>query len=398
VPLSLDIDRVRSETPGCKEWIHLNNAGAGLMPTPVYEAIVAHLTRERDLGGYEAADDVRDDVGDVYSDVARVVGADARNIAIVENASVAFTQAIGSFDLKCGDRVVISRADYVSHQLTLLALKQRLRIEVDIAEDLREGGVDPQSIAELARHPKCRFVAVCWMPTNSGLVQDVQSVGEVCARAGIPFVLDACQAVGQTVVDVTRLRCDFLTATARKFLRGPRGIGFLFVSDAMLDRGLYPVTLDSQGAQWTGPDSFELVPTARRYENWEFAYALVLGLGAAARYAAEQDIRVSGHRASALAERLRGRLANIPGCRVLDRGQPTSAIVSAAFDWSDSEVLVRRLRDHGINTSATFRRWAWYDMTDKGVEHAVRMSPHYYNTEEEIDRVVDIVQEIASKK
>jgi selenocysteine lyase/cysteine desulfurase len=398
VPLSLDIDRVRFDTPGCKEWIHLNNAGAALMPTQVYEAIVAHLTRERDLGGYEAADDVRGDVEGVYSDVARLVGADARNIAIVENASVAFTQALGSFDLKVGDRVVISRADYVSLQLTLLALRKRLRIEVDIAEDLREGGVDPQSIAELARHPKCRFVAVCWMPTNSGLVQDVQSVGEVCARAGIPFVLDACQAVGQTVVDVTRLRCDFLTATARKFLRGPRGIGFLLVSDAMLDRGLYPVTLDSQGAQWTGPDSFELVPTARRYENWEFAYALVMGLGAAARYAAEHDIRVSGHRASALAERLRGRLANIPGCRVLDRGQPRSAIVSAAFDWCDSEVLVRRLRDYGVNTSATFRRWAWYDMSDKGVEHAVRMSPHYYNTEEEIDRVVDIVQEIASKK
>jgi selenocysteine lyase/cysteine desulfurase len=123
-----------------------------------------------------------------------------------------------------------------------------------------------------------------------------------------------------------------------------------------------------------------------------------MGLGAAARYAAEQDIRVSGYRARALAERLRGRLVNIPGCRVLDRGQPTSAIVSAAFDWSDSEVLVRRLRDYGINTSATFRRWAWYDMTDKGVEHAVRMSPHYYNTEEEIDRVVDIVREIGLKK
>jgi selenocysteine lyase/cysteine desulfurase len=198
-----------------------------------------------------------------------------RNIAIVENASVAFTQAVASFDLERGDRVVTSRADYVSQQLMLLALKKRLGIEIDIAADLPEGGVDPQSIGDLARHPRCRFVAVCWMPTNSGLIQDVHTVGEVCAHVGVPFVLDACQAVGQVPVEVTTLRCDFLTATARKFMRGPRGIGFLFVSDAALDRGWYPVTLDSQGARWTRPTSFELVPTAQRYENWEFAYALL---------------------------------------------------------------------------------------------------------------------------
>src|ERR1051326_8907662 len=263
-----DLERVRSETPACARRIHLNNAGAALMPAPLYEAIVEHLRRERELGGYEAADEAQADVDRVYSDVARVVGAQARNVALVENASVAFTQAIASFDLQAGDRVVTSRVDYVSQQLTLLALKKRLGIEIDIAQERPEGGVDPQSIADLARHPRCRFVAVCWMPTNSGLVQDVRTVGEVCAQLRVPFLLDACQAVGQIPVNVAELRCDFLTATARKFLRGPRGIGFLFVSDAALEQGLYPVTLDSQGAQWTGAETFELVHTARRYENW----------------------------------------------------------------------------------------------------------------------------------
>ena len=395
--VSLDLERVRSETPACADRIHLNNAGAALMPAPIYEAIVKHLSRERELGGYEAADEAQDDVERVYTDVARVVGAQPRNIAIVENASVAFTQALASFDLRPGDRVVTSRVDYVSQQLTLLALKKRLGIEIDIAEDLPEGGVDPQSITDLARHPKCRFVAVCWMPTNSGLVQDVLAVGEVCAQLRIPFLLDACQAIGQIPVEVAELRCDFMTATARKFLRGPRGIGFLFVSDRALEQGLYPVTLDSQGAQWTGPASFELVPTARRYENWEFAYALVMGLGAAARYALAQDIGVCGARASSLAARLRDGLAAIPGCRVRDRGSTRSAIVTATLQGWDSQVLVTRLREMKINTSATFRRWAWFDMTDKGVEHAVRISPHYYNTEEEIDRFIGIVREIVRR-
>jgi selenocysteine lyase/cysteine desulfurase len=396
--VSLDLERVRSETPACAERIHLNNAGAALMPAPVYEAIVQHLNCERELGGYEAADEAQADVDRVYSDVARVVGAHARNIAIVENASVAFTQALASFDLQPGDRVVTSRVDYVSQQLTLLALKKRLGVEIDIAEDLPEGGVDPQSIADLARHPKCRFVAVCWMPTNSGLVQDVRAVGEACAQCRTPFLLDACQAIGQIPVDVTELRCDFLTATARKFLRGPRGIGFLFVSDGALDRGLYPITLDSQGAEWIGADSFDLVPTARRYENWEFAYALVMGLGAAARYALAHDIGVCGARASSLAARVRDGLAGIPRCRVLDRGSTTSAIVTATVDGWDSQALVTRLRESMVNTSATFRRWAWFDMTEKGVEHALRISPHYYNTEEEIDRFIGIVRDIVRRK
>jgi selenocysteine lyase/cysteine desulfurase len=184
MPVSFDIKRVRSETPACTNRIHLNNAGAALMPAPVHDAIVEHLTRERQLGGHEAADDAQGDIGRVYSDVARVVGARPRNIAIVENASVAFTQAVASFDLERGDRVVTSRTDYVSQQLMLLALKKRLSIEIDIAADLPEGGVDPQSIGDLARHPRCRFVAVCWMPTNSGLIQDVHAVGEVCAHVG----------------------------------------------------------------------------------------------------------------------------------------------------------------------------------------------------------------------
>jgi len=397
VRVSLDLERVRSETPACTDRIHLNNAGAALMPAPVYDAIVQHLTRERELGGYEAADEAQADIERVYRDVARVVGAQPRNIAIVENASVAFTQALASFDLRPGDRVVTSRVDYVSQQLTLLALKKRVAIEIDIAEDLPDGGVDPQSIADLARHPACRLVAVCWMPTNSGLVQDVRAVGEVCAQLRVPFLLDACQAIGQIPVDVMKLRCDFLTATARKFLRGPRGIGFLFASDAVLDKGLYPITLDSQGGDWTGPASFDLVPSARRYENWEFAYALVLGLGAAARYALAQDIVACGARASSLAARLRDSLAGMPGCRVLDRGRTKSAIATATFEGWDSQYLVTRLRQSKVNTSATFRRWAWFDMTDKGVEHAVRISPHYYNTEEEIDRFIEIVREIVGR-
>src|SRR5437588_207483 len=229
-PVPTELDRWRRDTPGCRERIHLNNAGAGLMPRPVLDALTNHLAREATIGGYEAADEA-------------------------------------------------------------------------------------EGVRRLARDPRPRLVALSWVPTNSGLVQDAGAVGEVCAELGVPYVVDACQTVGQMAVDVNALRCDFLAATGRKFLRGPRGIGFLYVSDRILERGAFPLFLDMRGADWTDPDAFRLADGARRFENWEFAYALIVGLGAAARYALAVGSggRERAHRLAAL---LRQLLAEIPGVPV----------------------------------------------------------------------------------
>src|SRR2546429_369334 len=242
-PVPTELDRWRRDTPGCRQRIHLNNAGAGLMPRPVLDALTNHLARETTIGGYQAAG-----------------------------------------------------------------------VETVRADDLPEGGVDAESVRRLARDPRTRLVALSWVPTNSGLVQDARAVGEVCAELAVPYVVDACQSVGQMAVDVNALRCDFLAATGRKFLRGPRGIGFLYVSDRMLERGVFPLFLDMRGADWTDPDAFRLADAARRFENWEFAYALIVGLGAAARYALATG-RLGYERAWRLAALLRERLEAGPGGR-----------------------------------------------------------------------------------
>src|SRR5207247_2203461 len=169
-----------------------------------------------------------------------------------------------------------------SDRWTYLCRAQRLGVETVRADDLPEGGVDPASVRRLASHPRTRLVALSWVPTNSGLVQDAAAVGAVCAELGVPYLIDACQAVGQLAVDVGALRCDFLAGTGRKFLRGPRGIGFLYVSDRMLERGAFPLFLDMRGADWTDPDAFRLADSARRFENWASASPLVLVLAAAA--------------------------------------------------------------------------------------------------------------------
>jgi selenocysteine lyase/cysteine desulfurase len=377
--------------------VHLNNAGAGLLPQPVLDVVASHLQREAEIGGYEAADEAEHRVRASYEAVARLVGADPRNIAIVENATVAFSQALSAFDFRPGDVIVTTRADYPSNQLMCLSLARRLGVEVQRAADLPEGGVDPDHVRRLAKNPRCRLVAVSWVPTNSGLVQAATQVGAECREIGVPYLVDACQSVGQMPVDVHALQCDFLAATGRKFLRGPRGIGFLYVSDSALARGLYPLLVDMHGARWTDPEAFRLADDARRFENWEFAYALVLGLGEAARYALA--VGPEGFtRAWRLAAALRERLAALPGVRVLDRGREPCAITTVAIAGRDAAEVKLALRTRGINTSSAHRTGGVLDMDEKGVASVLRLSPHYYNTEDELDAAIAALRDELSRK
>lgn len=387
----------REDTPACAKLIHFNNAGSGLMPRGVLEAVTAHLNREANFGGYESADDAEGAVADAYANVARVLGAEPRNIAVVENSTVAFFQALSAFDFKAGDVIVTTRNDYISNQLAYLSLARRHGVEVRRAADLVSGGVDPQSAKELLRDPRVRLLAVTWVPTNSGLIQPVEALGEVADAAGVPYLVDGCQAVGQIPVDVAKLRCDFFSGTARKFLRGPRGIGFLYVSDRALKRGDFPLYIDMRGADWVSADSFAPAPDARRFENWEFACSLVLGMGEAARYAIEVGVERGGRRARELAAVLRSKLSGIGGLRLLDRGRDLAALVTIEVAGWDARELSKLLRTRGINSSASLRAYAVIDMDEKGAATALRLSPHYYNTEEEIDRVVDELKAVTAK-
>jgi selenocysteine lyase/cysteine desulfurase len=392
-----DITRWRADTPGCRTRNHLNNAGSALPPRSVSEAMHAHLRLEEEIGGYEAADEASALIQSSYVDVGRLIGAQARNLAVTQNATVAFALALSAFDFQHGDTILTTRNDYISNQLNFLSLQRRQGVEVVRAEDAPEGGVDPQSVRESIRRQRPRLVAVTHVPTNSGLVQPVEALGEICAEAEVPYLVDACQSVGQLPVDVGRLRCDFLSVTARKFLRGPRGVGFLYVSDRALDDGLYPLYIDMRGAEWTAPDDFQPVADARRFESWELNYAGVIGLGEAARYALEVGIERGGERARGLADYARERLGAVPGVRVLDRGPELCAIVTAEVAGWHAPELVGRLRERGINTAASLREYGVIDMTEKEAASALRISPHYYNTPEEVDACVEAIGELACR-
>ena len=395
---TMDVARLRAETPGCQERIHLNNAGAALMPAPVIRAIQDHIALEARIGGYESAAARGDAISACYEAVAGLIGSRPRNIAMTESATASYVQALSAIPFERGEVIITTRNDYASNQIQFLSLQRRLGVEVVRAPDAPEGGVDVEGLAALVRRRRPRLVSVTHVPTNSGLVQDVVAIGAVCRAHDVLYLVDACQSVGQMPVDAGEIGCDFLSVTSRKFLRGPRGAGFLFVSDRVLDAGLEPLFIDMRGADWVADDGYRPAESARRFETWEFAWALVLGTGEAARYASALGLEAIAERARALAGRLRGALAAIPGVRVIDRGNELCAIVSVAVEGRDPEELLTALRARRINVTAQSRLSAVMDYDAKGVAAALRFSPHYYNTEAECETAVSALEELVMER
>ncbi len=385
----LPVSRLRSDTPGCAHRNHLNNAGAALPPAPVLHAMQEYLVLESDIGGYEAADLRAEAIAGFYTSVAQMLHTKARNVAFSGSATDAYARALSALPLRPGDLILTTENDYVSNQIAFLALQKRLGINVLRAAEAPKGGVDAADLERLVKAHHPALVAVTHVPTNSGLVQPVEAVGQICRAHGVWYLVDACQSAGQMPLDVERIGCDFLSATMRKFMRGPRGAGFLYVSDRALDAGLEMLLPDMRSANWTGPDTYAAAPDARRFEYWEMAPALLLGSKAAVDYALELGLEQIEERVRLLADLSRRLLAGLPGVQVLDHGRELCGIVTAySKDW-EPKALLEYLWARQINCRVSTLPVAQIDFSKKGVEWALRVSPHYYNLEGEIEALAE---------
>ncbi|MDJ0907097.1 MAG: aminotransferase class V-fold PLP-dependent enzyme [Woeseiaceae bacterium] len=380
----IDIASARADTPAAERILHFNNAGASLMPTPVYEAVLEHLALEREIGGYEAESIAAEAAGAFYTEFAALLNCRSSEIAYVENATRAWDMAFYSIPFKAGDRVLTHGSEYSSNFLALLQQRERCGIEIDIAPSDASGQVDVDALEARIR-PETRLIALTHIPTQGGLVNPAEAVGDVARRHGILFLLDACQSVGQIDLDVERIGCQMLSGTGRKFLRGPRGTGFLYVSDDVVDT-LDPVFIDMRAADWVAPDRYRFKDGARRFETWESYVAGRVGLARAVRYARELGLDSIEERVASLAATLRTALAGLPGVTVHDLGERRSGIVTFQKGGESPEDTAARLREMHINVSYTNRLSAQIDFGERGIDSLVRASVHYFNTEEEIER------------
>ncbi|MBM3569597.1 MAG: aminotransferase class V-fold PLP-dependent enzyme [Alphaproteobacteria bacterium] len=384
--MSIDLDRARAETPGCGRVAHFNNAGAALMPRPVLDAVADHLRREAEIGGYEAAEEAEPRLEAMYDSLARLLNCGRDEIAFVENATRAWDMAFYSFRFAPGDRILTGVAEYASNAIAMLHVAARSGARIEVVPDDAHGQIDTAALGRTI-DSRVKLIALTHIPTNGGLINPAAEVGRQARAAGIPFLLDACQSVGQMPIDVRAIGCDMLSATGRKFLRGPRGTGFLYVRRELCRR-LEPVFLDLHAASWTAPERFAVREDARRFENWESYVAGRLGLGAAVDYALGWGLEAIGQRVVALAETLRTRLAALPGVVVRDKGQKRSGIVTFTVAGHEPAAVKAALHVRGINVSTSSAASTRYDMDARGLAGLVRASAHYYNTEAEIDRLV----------
>jgi len=394
----IDLAVLRADTPGCASVTHLNNAGSALPPRVVTDTVVAHVRREEEIGGYEAHAEAADRVAAVYDSVARLVNAPRERVALVESATAAWDrglQAIAfSQDIGPGDRFLVSAAEYASNVIPLLQLAQRTGGRVEFIPDGADGTTDVEALGAMLDE-RVRIVAITHAPSQNGLLNDVVGIGDMLRINGSPawYIVDACQSAGQIPLDMGRIGCDVLSATGRKFLRGPRGTGFLVVSQRLLDEA-EPFPLDLHGATWESELEFAVQPGARRFESWEKSYAALLGMGAAIDYALECGIDELRARIDTLAQGLRARLSEIPGVRVRDRGEIKTGIVTISAP--DPAAIVAGLRAKGINTSHSTPDYARHDFAQHGITGLVRISPHAYNTDEELDRAVAAISRLAA--
>ena len=379
----IDVDRIRRETPGLMHGTHLLACGSALMPQPVVDAVVTYTQLEAQIGGYEAQAQQQTVLDGLYASVARHVNAAPREIAIMENATVAWCHAFYALPLAKGSRILTCEAEYAANYVAFLQRAKRDDLVIDIMPSDASGQLDLDAL-ERKMGADVGLIAITWVPTNGGLVNPAAEVGQIARTHGVPYLLDACQAAGQMRIDVDALGCDMLSATGRKFLRGPRGTGFLYVRSEWLDR-LEPAMIDHFGAPWVARDRYDLRSDARRFETWENAYALRAGLKAAVDYADAIGIDAIAARVSELANHCRAGLNALPRVTVRDLGSDPCGIVSFTLDGPAPDAVCTALAALGYTIGASAPSSTRIDSERRNLPVLLRIAPHYYNTVGDID-------------
>ncbi|GJE60492.1 aminotransferase class V-fold PLP-dependent enzyme [Methylobacterium trifolii] len=388
---ALDLARLRAETPGTRHGIHLNNAGAALMPEPVLDAMRGYLDLEAAHGGHGAAERAAARLEAVYDSVARLIGAEPDEIALTESATRAWQMAFHALarTFAPGDRILVARAEYGANVVALMQVARHTGACIETVPSAGDGRLDLGALERMVDR-RVRLIAAPTIPSNGGLVNPVAGIGRIARAHGVPFLLDACQALGQRPVDVGELGCDMLAATGRKFLRGPRGTGFLYVRRPWLDR-LEPAMLDHFGAPLTGADGYALRPDARRFETYEHSRAGRLGLGAAVDYALGLGLDRIARRCRVLSGQLRAGLAALPGIRLHDLGPDPASLVTCTLEGRSAEAVRAAFSTAGIAVGVSLPSAAPLDAQARRLPPLVRISPHYYNGEDEIAQALSVL-------
>lgn len=387
--MTLDIDRIRQDTPSAEDHIHLDNCGAALMPDVVVDSMISHIKLEQSVGGYDAQAEVADELEAAYVNFENLIGAKNGEVAVLTSATDAWDRAFYSIELNRGDRIITGFNEYCSNFVAMLHLKKTKGVEIVVIRPNSDGVFDLAAL-EVEAAAGAKLIAISHVPSSSGQINPVVEVGKISKKHGIPYLLDACQSLGQLEVDVAAIGCDMASFTTRKFLRGPRGIGALYISHEMREK-ITPVFMTNQGAPWSKPDDYTPIPSARVFEPWERNVAAVLGFGEAVKYLLALDRPAVFKRIKHLSDSLRGGLAKLENVNITDIGDQLGAIVTFTVDGKTAGEFRAQMLENGVRGQIASVFHTRLDLQPRGIEESLRLSPHYYNTEDEINRAIEVI-------
>jgi cysteine desulfurase/selenocysteine lyase len=389
--MDINLIRARADTPGAKYIAHLNNAGASLTPKPVIDAVIGHLRLESELGPYEAAEQARVAIERGHTAVADLLNCHSDEVAMFESATRAWGAALSGIRLGPGDRVLISPMEYGSSYLAFLHLSRQHGFHLEVLPVDVDGLVDTEVLRDRIDE-RVKLIAMTHVPMHDGLIYPVAAIGRVAREFGVPYLVDASQSIGQLPVDVREIGCDMLVGCGRKFLRGPRGTGFLYARREFAEQ-LSPGAVGLDGVEWTG-DGYRFAPAARRFDTWETNCASRIGLGVAVDYALSWGVENTWRRIRSLAADLRQDLMTIPGITVEDRGRERCGTIALTVHGHAAELVRAELQRAGINTWVCLSNAACVDMRRRGISSLLRVSVHYYNSVDELARLCNALESL----
>lgn len=390
----MDIDQIRKDTLGCEAVIHFNNAGAALPPKQVATAILDYITEEETTGGYELAALKQQDLELFYDYAAQLLHCGSHNIAFTASATDGYNRALSSIPFKAGDVVLLTQTDYPSNFIAFISLQKRFGIKTVLVDNTSTGEIDLEDLERKLQQYNPVLLSVSHVPTSSGLVQPAEAIGAIVKNYDTLYLLDACQSLGQMDVDVVKIGADFVSGTFRKFLRGPRGAGLVYVSDKALAAGHELLFPDFRGADLTSVNEYKARPDAKRFENFETSVAIVLGATEALKYILDIGIQNIEERNRMLAHKLRAELSKIENIHLQDRGINQCSIVTFTRPGHDENATKKYFNDNGINIYSSAKSGSLIDFEQKGIDWVARVSPHYYNTEAEIDTFIEVLKNL----
>jgi len=387
-----EVDALRNDTPGLPGRIHLDNCGSALVSCAVVETQLAHLHLETRVGGYVAQEQQSEQLAAVYSSFARLLGGKSDDYAVVGSAVDGWTKAFYSVPMRSGDNIVTAYNEYCSNYVAYLQRAKRDGIEIRVARPNAEGMLDTSHLENLV-DKNTRLISITHVPSSSGQIAPAEKVGEIAKAHDVLFLLDACQSVGQLDVNFERIGCDMATGTGRKFLRGPRGIGFLYINEKSRAQ-IEPVVLTNQAATWSDDNDYILRNDARLFEAWERSCVNQLGLGAAVDYLLALGVERTTGRIAELTAHLRSGLADIRGVTPTCQQDATAAIVTFNKEGWVARDIKEAMEKHAVATQVASVVHTRLDLGARGIDTTARVSPHYYNTVDELDRFLNLLESL----